>query len=130
MIRYLYLIIFCLVASCSSENPSTKTVRDNVHGIDFIVEHVSGSALSLSEDRVYAQLANKRTLVFEGYGGKGITLKNTGESIILIEYCYGSIRKIDSVLSKSPTSGDAIAVKIQPVIAANVRVGDIMLCPE
>ena len=130
MTRYFALIAICLIASCSSEKPSAKSIRDNVHGIDFVVEHISGPALSLSEDRVYAKLGNDRTLVFEGYGGKDVALKNVGDAIIVVEYCNGSIRKVESILSKSPSSRDAIAIKVQPIIAANVRVGGIILCAQ
>jgi hypothetical protein len=130
MMRYLSIIALCLISSCSSEKPSTKTIRDNFHGIDFILEHVEGPVLSLSEDRVYVKRGSDRTLIFEGYGGKNVELRNYGDSIIVIEYCHGSIRKVDSVLSKSRVSGNAIAIKIQPVIAVNVQFDGVILCPE
>lgn len=130
MSRYLYVAAFYFIASCSSEKPFTKNIRNDVYGIDFVVEHRSGPALSLSEDRVYAKVGDERVLVFEGYGGKGVALKNASDSIVIIEYCYGSIRKVDSILSKSPTTRDAVVIKIQPVIAANIVVGGHILCPK
>ena len=125
-----FICITTLLCSCVAERPSTSIVKDIIHGIDYSIEHTSGPALSQSEDRVYAGTGNRRELVFEGYGASHIAIKPLREGVVLIEYFGGSIRKVGGFLAKRTSSGNALAVRVQPIIIPNVEIGGNRLCPE
>lgn len=130
MSRYASLLAVCLLVACSAEKPTERVVHDNIHRIDLIIEHALGPALSSSEDRVYANTTRGRELIFEGYGASRIAIKPLQEGVLIVEYCGGSIRKVASFLSNRSASGEAVAVKVQPVIIANVSVSGNRMCTE
>ena len=130
MIRHAPLLALCLLASCSTEKPTERVVRDELHQIDFVFQHELGPALSASQDRIYANTAKGRELIFEGYGAPRIAIKPLREDAVIVEYCGGTVSRVASFLSNRSTSGQAVAVKVQPIIIANVSVGENRICAE
>ena len=130
MKKVFIICITALICSCNEKRPSNYTVKDTTHGIAYSIEHTSGPALSQSEDRVYAGTGNRRELIFEGYGARRLTIKPLHEGVVVIEYCGGSIEKVSSFLANRTSSGNALAVKVQPVVIANVAIGGNRICSE
>ena len=126
----LFLAVVILLSACSVENPTQKVVRDSVNGTDLLIEHTSGPALSQAGDRVFVTRDGKRDLIFEGFGAPSINLKPLREGVLLIEYCGGSVRKVDSFLAGQTSSGNAIAVKVQPIVIENVDIDGSRLCAK
>ena len=81
----------------------------------------------MSTDRVYAVVDGKQELIFEGYGVGPITLKPHKKAAIIIEYCGGSIRSTNSFLLRDDGYGNAIAVKVQPIVVEAV-IDKVPLC--
>lgn len=130
MSRYAPYLVAFLLAGCNTEKPTQRVVHDSVHRIDFTLEHELGHTLSASEDRIYANTTKGRELIFEGYGAPKIVIKPLHEGAVIVEYCGGTISKVASFLSSRVDSGEALAVKVQPVILANVSVGGSRQCAE
>lgn len=127
---YTIFLALAVLASCSANEPTKRTVHDAVHDVDFSIEHTSGPALSQAEDRVYAVSSGKRELVFEGYGASKISLLPLREGALLIEYCGGFVNKVDSYLANRTGDGNALAVRVQPIVIANVSIDGKRLCAE
>lgn len=127
---YTFLPALAVLASCSAKEPTKRVVHDAMHGVDFSIEHTPGPALSQAEDRVYIARSGKRELIFEGFGASEIELQPLREGVLLIEYCGGSANKVGSFLAGRTDNGNAVAVKVQPIMIANVSIDGKRLCAE
>lgn len=117
-----------ILGSCNSERPTETKLHDDIHGIDVIVEHLDGPALSQPEDRVSVLENGDRKVIFEGYGGTSISLISQTRGILLLTYCGGVIQKTESFLLNDAYSNRLIAVKVQPVVSGNLQINGREIC--
>lgn len=128
MVRAVAGAVFLILASCSAERPTKREIRDDANGVSLIVEHLDGPALSQSEDKIFLVTGNDRTLVFEGYGGAGPSLLPSKKGLLVVSYCGGAIRSTESFVVNDGKSGQAVAVKVQPIIAPSIEVDGKPAC--
>lgn len=130
MIRAVAGAVFLILASCSTDAPTKREIRDDDNGVRLIVEHLDGPALSQSEDKIYLMAGNDRTLVFEGYGGAGLSLLPSKKGFLVVSYCGGTVRSTESFVVNDDKSGQAVAVKVQPIIAPSIEVDGKPACEK
>lgn len=119
-----------LLASCYSEQPTETVLRDDVHGVELIAEHLEGPALSQPEDKLLLVDDDDRKLIFEGYGGSSLSLLSAQRGTLIVSYCGGSIRKTESFLVDDEESGGVLAVKVQPVVAGGLQLNGEVICGD
>lgn len=117
-----------ILASCNAEVPTKREIRDEANGVSLIVEHLDGPALSQSEDKIFLITGNDRTLVFEGYGGTKLSLLPSKKGLLIVSYCGGAVRSTESFVVNDDKSGQAVAVKVQPIIAPGIEVDGKPAC--
>jgi hypothetical protein len=130
MSRLVSLLTVFLLASCNTEKSAERVVHDSVHQMDFIFEYDPGPPLSAPEDRIYANTAKGRELIFEGYNAPKITIKSFRKGVLIVEYCGGSIRKVASFLYSPDNNKKVEVVKVQPVVISNVLIDGNRICSE
>lgn len=128
MIRILLLGIIVLIPACDRQNATTTNVQDTLHRVQFSVDTIDGPILSEARHKVYVERDSGRDLVFEGYGGTTVLIEPLSEGVVLLEYCGGAIRKVDSFISYRAGSPIPRAVTIQPIVIPNVTIGGMHFC--
>lgn len=128
MTRLTHFMLFTLISGCTESNHSKIVVRDTLHRLNYIIEHISGPALSRSKDKIYVESGDTQDLIFEGYGGDAIMIKPLREGVVIVRYCGGSIRRVSSFRANRGSSEIAVAVVVQPIITADVAVRGIPIC--
>ena len=128
MRQFLSLLVAIFGGSCMAGAPQSKKIHDTLHGVDFIIEHLSGPALSQSQDRIYIQVGGGKKLVFRGRGGVDVTLLPMRRDFIIIQYCGGVVEMTDSFLSPTNDQDEAVAVRLQPIVISNVKIGGSAFC--
>jgi hypothetical protein len=82
----------------------------------------------LAEDRVYVVVEGTRKLIFEGYAGISPSMRLIAKGALLIEYCGGSIRTVNSFLTKDSQAGTVTAVRVQPVVLSRSTFEGVRTC--
>lgn len=119
----------CLVLTCcNAEKPIETKLHDATNGVDLIIEHRAGPALSQPEDKLYLVGDGERKLVFEGYGGSALLLHPLKRGVLVVGYCGGAIRSADSFLAKENSAGEVTAVKVQPIITSGIQINGKSVC--
>jgi hypothetical protein len=117
-----------LLSSCSAEGPTERTIRDEVHHVDLVVAHLIGPALSQERDTVSVVRDKSREVIFEGYGGSSVVIKPLTKDVLVLAYCGGVIEATHSFLVTDQRSGQASAVKVQPVVVEGLKIGGVDMC--
>lgn len=128
MKRNLVAAVFLSLACCNYERPIESKIHDNANGVDLVIEHHAGPALSQPEDKLYLIDNGERKLVFEGYGGSSLSLPALRKGVLIVAYCGGAIRSAESFLSKESSVSNMTAVKIQPIITSGIQINGKSLC--
>ena len=118
------------LASCAAEQPRETLLRDEMHHVNLVVEHLVGPALSQEQDTVSVDRNGRREVIFQGYGGSTVTVRPLKKGVLVLVYCGGAIQAASSFLVTDQSSGEAIAVKVQPVVASGVQIGGKDVCGE
>lgn len=128
MKRFIWGLLCPLLACCNSEKPDRTKIYDAANGVNFVLEHHSGPALSQAEDKLYLISDDERKLVFDGYGGSALSLPSLKKGILVVAYCEGAIRRTESFLAKENSSGEVVAVKVQPIITSGILMNGTSVC--
>ena len=117
-----------LLASCAVEQPTERMLKDEVHDVNLVVEHLVGPVLSQEEDKVSVVRDGSREVIFEGYGGSTVAVRPLTKGVLVLAYCGGAIRTAHSFLVTDGQSGAATAVKVQPVVVSGLEIDGIDVC--
>jgi hypothetical protein len=130
MTRYPTAVICLILASCNTERPTERVLRDKVNGVELIEQHLTGPALSQSEDKLYVVEGGERKKVFEGYGGSSLSLRSSRKGVLVVAYCGGSIRSTESFVVDDNPAGEVVAVKVQPIVASGLKIDGEAVCND
>jgi len=128
MKRFLVAASCLVLTCCNADQPIETKIHDDVNGVDLIIEHRAGPALSRPEDKLYIVVDGKKNLIFEGYGGSSLLLPPLKRGVLIVAYCGGSIRNTNSFLAKDNLAGEVTAVKIQPIITSGIHINGKSVC--
>jgi hypothetical protein len=117
-----------LISACGGGASSLTSFHDPGTGLDYLIEHSSGPALSAATDRVFVVINGERKKVFSGYGGEKVLLRSSGAQALAVEYCGGTIEATSSFLLKADKSGHSVAIRIQPIVLSDVKIGGVAFC--
>ncbi|MBX9815876.1 MAG: hypothetical protein K2X76_14340 [Sphingomonas sp.] len=121
--------VICLaLTGCNAEKPVETKIHDASNGVNFIIDHRSGPALSQPEDKLYLVGDGERKLIFEGYGGSKLSLLSLKRGVLLVAYCGGAIRSTVSFLAKGKSAGEVTAIKVQPIITSGILINGKSVC--
>jgi hypothetical protein len=98
-----------LISACSGGASSLTSFPDPGTGLDYLIEHSSGPALSAATDRVFVVIDGERKEVFSGYGGEKVLLRSSGvQALPVIKTCFPSMKV------STPFSHNCLAHSIYP----------------
>lgn len=118
------------LTSCTAEQPRETLLRDEVHHVNLVVEHLVGPALSQEQDTVSVDRNGRREVIFKGYGGSTVAVRPLKKGVLVLVYCGGAVQTAKSFLVTDQASGATIAVKVQPVVTSGVQIGGKDACGE
>jgi hypothetical protein len=123
-------IIALLMQSCGRDGGVIDNIKiSNIPGI-FIVEDSKRTApLTATVHLIYYVFDGERELIFKGSGGLNPRISLLNRHTLLITYCHGTVKEVNSFFDRRPNERQEVRVfQVQPVIARGLSVSGMPIC--
>lgn len=132
MSRRSFLIVAALLAaSCQRDGGVIGSAKlPDIQGKFVIEDDARTTALTSVQHSIFYVIGSSRTLVFKGGGGKLPVLSLLSRDDILVQYCGGSIYKIESsFLENVADKAHGLRIlRLQPVTSAGLQANGHPIC--